>query len=197
MANYDSTLIGKFHLGGPENNEAEYGAPASIGFDDFYGWLGGLPASIDRDAGLVGQSVRGVGKSAVPPKTFACGFIPDAAHGGVDSGACYIASPAGCTYLSGTNSEGDSVGLQCLTSGGVLVPNQMCQSPAPPNINFNKQNAHYVSPLVINRDGQVCQAPLTDPRTRGFRATIEVNAAIDWINQTHRRPESLDGNGFL
>ncbi len=174
-ANYDSTLIGKFHLGGPENNEAGDGAPASVGFDDFYGWTGGLPASIDVDAGLVGPG-------GMPTDKYKCGFVPEAAHGGADSGACYIAMPAGCTQLSGTNLMGDSVGLQCLTSGGVLIPSATCQTSPPPNINFNKQNAHYVSPLVINQDGGVEVVELTDPRTRGYRATIEVNAAIDWIN---------------
>lgn len=188
-AHYDSTLIGKFHLGGPENNEAGDGAPASVGWDDFYGWTGGLPASIDRNAGLV--------EPAMPTDKYQCGFVPDAAHGGADSGACYFAIPAHestclalsskCIELSGTNQVGDSAGLQCLTRGGVFVPSQSCQSSAPPYINFCKQNAHYVSPLVINRDGAVVATQLTDPRTRGFRATIEVNAAIDWINR-HKGP---------
>jgi hypothetical protein len=185
LVGYESTLVGKFHLGGPENNEAGDGAPASVGFTDFYGWTGGLPASIDRDAGLVLSSVRGPSRTAVPPIRRDCGFVLDAAHGGTDSGACYFAvapSPSRCVQLSGTT-QGDSVGLQCLTQGGVLVPNGICQTSPPPNINFNKQNAHYVSPLVINRDGVVDAAELIDPRTRGFRATIEVNAAIDWINQ--------------
>ena len=177
-AHYDSTLIGKFHLGGPENNQFGDGAPASVGFTDFYGWTGGLPASIDRTAGMVGP-----GPPMGVPK-YDCGFVPDASQiNGADSGACYIARPAGCTELSGTNPAGDSVGLQCLTHGGILVPSESCQSSAPPYLNFEKQNAHYVSPLVINRDGLVDPVDLTDPRTRGFRATIEVNAAIDWINQ--------------
>jgi hypothetical protein len=181
-ANYDSTLIGKFHLGGPENNQAGDGAPASVGFDDFYGWLGGLPASIDRNAGLVRSSGRSSQKTALPLTRYACGFVPDFAHGGADSGACYTAMPQGCTQLSGTNSDGDSVGLQCLTSGGILVPNQTCQSSLPPFLNFEMQNAHYVSPLVINQNGEVDEVDLKDPRGRGFRATIEVNQAIDWIN---------------
>lgn len=182
-AHYDSALIGKFHLGGPENNEAGDGAPASVGFTDFYGWTGGLPASIDRNAGLV--------EPAVPTNKYDCGFVPDAAHGGADSGACYFATPAGaskCIALSRTNQVGDSVGLQCLTRGGVLVPGQSCQSSPPPFVDFDEQNAHYVSPLVINRNGDVIATKLTDPRTRGFRATIEVNAAIDWINRHQSGP---------
>ena len=170
-AHYDSALIGKFHLGGPENNKAGDGAPASVGFDDFYGWTGGLPASIDPNAGL-----------AAPGQTYGCGFVPDALHRGADYGACYSAEPSTCTDLSGTNQAGDSVGLQCLTVGGILVPGETCQTSAATDVNFYTQNAHYVSPLVVNRNGGVDVAKLTDPRTRGFRATIEVNAAIDWIN---------------
>ncbi len=184
LANYDSAMFGKFHLGGPENNEAGEGAPASVGWSYFYGWTGGLPASIDTGAGLVG--------SGLPNDSYSCGFVPDAADGGADSGACYIAVGANgaskCTNLSGTNQVGDSVGMQCLIRGGVLVPSQSCQAPPPPFIDFYKQNAHYVSPLVINRDGGVVEAALTDPRTRGFRATIETNSAIEWINQHAESP---------
>ena len=178
-ANYDSALIGKFHLGGPENNEAGEGAPASVGWNYFYGWTGGLPASIDTTAGMVGPGL--------PVSKYSCGFVPSAANGGADSGACYIpVGPNGgsqCSNLSATNPAGDSVGLQCLNRGGVLIPNQACGTTTPPFINFYEQNAHYVSPLVINRDGGVEEARLTDPRTRGFRATIEADAAIKWINQ--------------
>ncbi|HEY1731793.1 MAG TPA: sulfatase-like hydrolase/transferase [Terriglobales bacterium] len=176
-ANYDSAMFGKFHLGGPENNQAGEGAPASIGWNYFYGWTGGLPASIDTNAGMVGPSL--------PSNQYSCGFVPDAAHGGADSGACYIAAPANtasrCANLSGTSPTGDSVGLQCLNRGGVLMPNQTCQASTPASIDFYEQNAHYVSPLVINRNGGVEEAELIDPRTRGFRATIEVNSAINWI----------------
>jgi hypothetical protein len=178
-ANYDSALFGKFHLGGPENNEAGEGAPASVGWDYFYGWTGGLPASIDTTAGMVGPSL--------PVSKYSCGFVPSAANGGADSGACYVAvGPNGlsrCSNLSGTSPTGDSAGLQCLNRGGIFVPNQACQTTTPPSIDFFEQNAHYVSPLVINRNGGVEEANLTDPRTRGFRATIEADAAIKWINQ--------------
>ena len=183
-ANYDSALFGKFHLGGPENNEYGEGAPASVGWDYFYGWTGGLPASIDTTAGTVGPSL--------PVSRYSCGFVPDAEHGGTDSGACYFAVPANgaskCVNLSGTNQAGDSVGLQCVTRGGILVPNQACQPRQPSDLDFYQQNAHYVSPLIVNHNGQVDEAKLTDPRTRGFRATIEVNSAINWIHQHANGP---------
>lgn len=183
-AGYNSAMFGKFHLGGPENNEAGEGAPASIGWDYFYGWTGGLPASIDTNAGLVGPSL--------PTNKYSCGFVPAASNGGADSGACYVAigtqGSSTCTNLSGTSPAGDSVGLQCLTRGGVLLANQACHANTPPTIDFYQQNAHYVSPLVINRNGGVEEAQLTDPRTRGFRATIEVDSAVKWINQQAGSP---------
>ena len=43
-AGYESGLFGKFHLAGPENNAAGNGTPGVLGWDYFYGWVGGLPA---------------------------------------------------------------------------------------------------------------------------------------------------------
>src|SRR3546814_7990408 len=50
-ANYESAMFGKFHLAGPENNEAGNATPSTLGWDYFYGWVGGLPDSIDQTAG--------------------------------------------------------------------------------------------------------------------------------------------------
>ena len=184
QANYSSGMFGKFHLGGPENNEFGDGAPASLGWDYFYGWTGGLPGAIDTTAG-------GVGSQSGPKGTYSCGFVPQAADaGGAEAGACYIPTRKSvtCRAISGTNSDGDSAGLQCLIQGGVLVPNADCQSTPPEPVangfaNDELENGHYVSPLVINRDNEVEEAHLRDLRGRGFRATIEVDAAIRWINE--------------
>lgn len=51
----------------------------------------------------------------------------------------------------------------------------------PANLNFDKENAFYVSPLVINSAAGVQSIPLTDRRNRGYRTTIETDAAIQWI----------------
>jgi hypothetical protein len=93
-----------------------------------------------------------------------------------------------CHALNGTNPAGDSVGLQCLTRGGILVPNAACQQTPPTAVsesinNQDSRNAHYLSPLVINRGDFVEQVPLNDARDRGFRATIEVDAAVKWIKE--------------
>ena len=177
-AGYRSAMFGKFHLAGPFNHAAGNGTPQALGWDYFAGFILGAPSSIDTTAGGIG-----------PAGTYSCGFIPDAASDpvhGADSGACYLPDGTGgigCLELAGNNTDGDPPGLQCLTDGGILVPNQSCQAEAPGHLAWEHENAHYVSPLMINHDGQVEEVPLTDPRGRGYRSTIEIDAAIDWIQQ--------------
>lgn len=172
-AGYTSAMFGKFHLAGPENNEAGNSTPTQLGWDYFYGWTGGLPGSIDTTAGGV-----------APAGTYSCGFVPAQGEpGGAHGGACYTPSQNGfsCQELSGLNAAGDPAGLQCLTLGGILDPHDNCQPQPPTNLVFNRENAHYVSPLVVNSDGAVDEATLTDTRGRGYRTSIEVDAARDWI----------------
>src|SRR5690554_5482185 len=171
-AGYENGLFGKFHLGGPEHNPYEYSTPNMLGWDYFYGWLGGLPASIDTTAG--GVAAAG---------TYSCGFVPSLAQNaavGADQGACYTAANQ-CTELS-YSGEGDSVGLQCVLQGGILVPNATCEAEAADYLVFDRENAHYVSELVINDGADVELVPLADPRGRGYRSVIEVQAATEWIN---------------
>ena len=170
-ANYESAMFGKFHLAGPENNEAGHSTPHLLGWDYFYGWVGGLPGSVDTTAGgVAGSAGRG---------PYSCGFVPSQAAGGADSGACYQ-SNGSCTELRRTKLTDDPVGLQCLDSGGIFVPNASCGTP-PASLNFNVENGYYVSPLVIIENGQVEEVPLSDPRARRYRTRIETDAAIDWI----------------
>lgn len=180
-AGYKSAMFGKYHLGGPENNQYENGGPGRLGWDYFHGWIGGLPGSIDTTAG--GAGAKG---------TYSCGYVPStarAANGeGANSGACYVPDPksgVNCRVITG-DTMGDSPGLTCLNAGGVLAPNAVCQSKLPANLLFDTQNAHYVSPLVINRGKQVREAELTDPRGRAYRSSLEVNAAIAWIRAQKR-----------
>lgn len=173
-AGYESGMFGKFHLAGPENNEAGNATPAQLGWDYFYGWTGGLPGSIDTTAGGI-----------APAGTYSCGFVPEESEpNGAYYGACYVPEPGGasCTEITGTDHAGSSAGLQCLTRGGILVPNAACEATPPAGLVFDRENAHYVSPLVVNAGGEVEEATLLDPRARGFRSTIEIDAAIDWIN---------------
>src|SRR5690606_33653916 len=92
-------------------NQAENGTPAELGWDYFYGWVGGLPASIDTRAGGAGN---GGG-------SYTCGFVPGS---NAIKGACYQPDMS-CKDLVQIPS-GDSPGLQCLDSGGILVPNGIC-----------------------------------------------------------------------
>lgn len=167
-ANYESGLFGKFHLAGPENNEAGHSTPALLGWDYFYGWVGGLPGSVDTSAGGV-----------APEGTYSCGFVPSAAAGGAETGACYKADNS-CTVIQRTSLVQDPPGLQCLDSGGIFVPHQTCGTP-PSTLNFTRENGYYVSPLVIIEDGRVEEVALSDPRARRYRTRLETDAAIEWI----------------
>lgn len=168
-AGYESGLFGKFHLGGPENNQAGDSMPSVLGWDYFYGWVGGLPGSNDKTVG-------GYDKAG----THMCGFIPGQKAGGTETGACYQANGS-CTDITRTSLADDVVGVQCIEKGGLLVPNETCSTTLPTYLNFNIENAYYVSPLVIIKDGQTEIVKLSDPRARGYRTTIETDAAIDWI----------------
>lgn len=168
QANYESAMFGKFHLAGPENNAAGNATPSVLGWDHFYGWIGGLPGSLDSTAGGV-----------APEKTFSCGFVPGPVAGGADTGACYYADNS-CSPMQRKTPGEDAAGLQCVNSGGIFVPGQACGVP-PSTLDFNRENAYYVSPLVIINDGAVEEVPLSDSRARGYRTTIETDAAIDWI----------------
>ncbi len=183
---YDSGLFGKFHLSGSNNNPLSDGvlpgdrAPHALGWDFFAGYLDGAPLPIDTTAGGVG---------AVDPSTghgpYGCGFVPNATEdpqSGADTGACYLGPSGPCTVIS-TNEQA-TPGRACLDQGGIFVPNQSCQSPPPSSVNFNTQNAYYVSQLVINReDGSVEVVPFTDPRARVYRSIIESDLALQWITQ--------------
>lgn len=170
QAGYENAMFGKFHLGGPELNPFEFDTPSALGWDFFYGWLGGLPASLDTTAGGVAEA-----------GTYSCGFVPSLAQDpihGANSGACY--TPSNCEELQGSI-HSDSAGLQCLAKGGVLVPRASCQAERPEYITFERENAHYVSELIITSAAGVEHVPLADSRSRGFRSIIEAEAASDWI----------------
>lgn len=167
---YQSGLFGKFHLGLQGHNPAGYAMPNELGWNFFSGWLDatGDPSSIDKTAGGV-----------APPGTWSCGFVPAAADGGADTGACYMAS-GGCDEMASNNPI--PPGRTCRDRGGIFDPGKSCQAPGPGYLNFATLSGHYVSPIVINHeDGSVEQVPPTDPRARQFRAAGVVDAALDWI----------------
>lgn len=179
QAGYENAMFGKFHLAGPDNNIAGSDTPTQLGWDYFYGWIEGLPGSVDTTAGGVYDQDR-----------WSCGFYPHHLPG-----ACYF-SDGSCQDMSAPALTDDSSGLLCLSQGGIFVRGfdvvddhdglsgyQTCDAdlPAGVTLDFETQNAYYVSPLVIIDNGVREDVPLTDPRSRGYRTTIETDAAIDWI----------------
>ena len=166
QAGYENAMFGKFHLAGPEHNEAGNSTPLQLGWDHFYGWIGGLPGSIDSTAG----GAYGAGAQA-------CGFYPH--H---FAGSCHFADGA-CENLPLAPLSEDANGLQCLARGGIFVDRHQCGTPLPASarLDFGRENAYYVSPLVVIDQGRTEVVPLSDPRARGYRTTIETDAAIRWI----------------
>jgi hypothetical protein len=168
---YESAFFGKFHLAGPHYNPYGNGTPSALGWDYFYGFVEGSPYPTDTTAGGVG-----------PSDAYPCGFVPDASRpNGADTGACYLSVSGPCAVLF--VSSGDvAPGLRCLQRGGIFVPGAPCENTPPPNLNFDKANGYYVSPLVINEaDGSVIEVPYSDPRARRYRTRLETDAAIAWI----------------
>ena len=165
-AGYENAMFGKFHLAGPEHNEAGNATPLQLGWDHFYGWIGGLPGSVDTTAG----GAYGAG-------AWSCGFYPH--H---FAGSCHYADGA-CEDMPQPAMTEDATGLQCLSKGGVFVDRHRCGTPLPASarLDFSRENAYYVSPLVVIDGGRTEVVPLTDPRARGYRTTIETDAAIRWI----------------
>ena len=168
---YQSALIGKFHIALPDMNPAGDTVVHELGWDYFAGWLDetGDPPSMDTSAGGV-----------APPGTYSCGFVPGGhMANGADAGACYL--PDGSCSEPG----GGLVppGRSCRDEGGLFDPNTSCQVAAPDYLDFDRQNAHSVSPVSYNfPDGSAEELPFTDPRARQFRASFAVDAAAEWIN---------------
>ena len=121
---YQSALFGKFHLGLQGNSPFGYAMPRSLGWDYFFGWLdaSGDPSSIDTSAGGV-----------APVGTYSCGYVPGAAAGGADRGACYAPDDT-CRVMEGTGPN--PPGRACRDGGGIFDPNQSCKTPRPANIDF-------------------------------------------------------------
>lgn len=171
--NYQSALFGKFHIGLQGNNPFRDAMPLSLGWDRYEGPLdeSGDPGSIDTTAGGV----------ATNGKSYSCGFVPAAADGGADEGACYAADNT-CQQM--TTANGIPPGRTCRDNGGIFDPGKSCTAPRPAYVDFTKPNAHYVSPFMINYEsGRVESLPPTDKRARTFRGTSVVDGAIEWINR--------------
>ena len=173
-AGYTSAMVGKWHMGGPENNQAEQTTPIEAGFDYYYGNVHGFLRSIDTTAG--GVAAKG---------TYSCGFVPsvasDSTHG-ADTGACYKADGS-CSVISAPAAT--EPGRTCMEQGGLLDPGTTSCSSSPPNtLDFELENAYYVGKLEKMSKSSSSGAPIqVDEFTaREYRTSVESNEAIRWLN---------------
>lgn len=182
-AGYVSALIGKMHLTGselePRNHPLGDDAMRELGWDYFAGYLDGAPYPIDTTAGGV-----------APEGTYHCGFVPntlaDAEHG-ADTGVCYMAD--GGHLVMNDPESFPQPGRACVERGGIFDPNATAYSETRwAELNFSVQNGYYTGAWKINEpDGSNETLPVSDPRARGYRTTLETNRAIQWIQQTREQ----------
>jgi hypothetical protein len=169
QAGYQSAMFGKFHLAGPDNNPFGKGTPHELGWDYFDGFLVGAPAPIDTTIG--GQYDTG---------TYTCGFVPSAAFGGADFGACYQPDNS-CANLV-KDAQHPAPGFSCVQAGGLFVSKKACTN-AEPALNFSTLNGYYLWSRTINQpDGTVT----TNSYQRGYVTDINNQSAIDWINMKNQ-----------
>lgn len=181
-AGYVSALIGKMHLTGSDLNPVNHplgdSAMRLLGWDYFAGYLDGAPWPVDTTGGGV-----------APEGTYQCGFVPttavDPVHG-ADIGVCYF--PDGSHQVMDDPARWPTPGRTCVEQGGILDPGTTAWSAARHDeLRFENQNGHYTGEWKVNHeDGRNETIPPGDPRARGYRATLETDRAIEWINATRR-----------
>ena len=166
-AGYKSALIGKYHLGGPENNPEGNNAPVSLGWDYFNGNMRGGPPGIDTSLG--GQYTKDTTK-------YASGFPV-----GIQRGASWFQSPDGhvrCDDNIGVGFTGQEAvalgGIPALNSGGEFAPS--CGEASGSGPDFTLTNGYYVWPQVI-ADASGVQSG----NSRQYMTTAQTDAAIEWI----------------
>ena len=175
---YQNGLFGKSHFSGsplgPNNNPYGNTEVSQLGWDQFVGWFDGGPRGIDTTAGGI-----------APTGTHQCGYVPTSAAdatNGADAGACYTVDGT-CSELS-LSAATPVPGRACMERGGILVPKASCAATRPAMVDFTKENAYYAGTLVQNDpDGTATVLTPQDPagRGRGYRTTIEADAAVVWI----------------
>jgi arylsulfatase A-like enzyme len=167
QAGYTSALIGKYHLGGPDNNPAGIGAPAALGWNYFKGCLVGGPPYIDATIG--GQTTN----TALYPSGFPVGPA---------RGVCWFLGPQTNIYCDDNNGAGYTgqecvqlQGIPALDANGGFATNCLDATITP---SFTNYNAYYAWPRTIN-DGTNINLTLD----RRYMATAQTDDALAWIQQ--------------
>ena len=166
-AGYASALIGKFHLGGPDNNPAGIGAPAAVGWNYYNGCLVGGPPYIDATLG--GQTTN---------KT----LYPSGFPVGPARGVCWFLGPQTNIYCDDNNGAGYT-GQECVQLAGIPALNanggfaaNIAEATITPV--FTNYNGYYAWPKTINDGTNINQT-----MDRRYMVTAQTDDSIAWIRQ--------------
>ncbi len=165
QAGYASALFGKYHLGGPDNNPAGYGAPAGLGWNYYNGCLVGGPPYIDPTLG--GQTTN----TALYP----CGFPTGPARG--VAWFQDAQSNIYCDNHSGVGYTGQEIvqagGIPALDAAGNFATDCSAATLTP---DFTLNNGYYAWPRTINLGTNVSVS-----LARKYMVTAQTDDAIAWI----------------
>ena len=169
QAGYSSAMLGKYHLGGPDNNPDGYRTPVVLGWDYYSGNLSGGPPAIDATLG--GQ---------IADKTrYTCGFPIQASKGG-----CWFLGTNKRARFDNKGGAGYD-GKECATLGGIAAldgdgdftmtcgPNDHCKTP-----DLTAQNAYYAWERVTVQGNGVQRSIV-----RKYMTTAQTDESIAWIKQ--------------
>jgi arylsulfatase A-like enzyme len=177
-AGYVSAMLGKYHLGGPHNNPAGYGAPASLGWDYFNGLLEGVPPSIDSSLG--GQS----DDAARYPFGFPTGPARGVGWFQRADGRIFADDNGGAGYA----------GLEVVARGGIpaldagggfaasIAEAEAAAAARGAFPDFSRFNGYYVWPRVINDGRKVSRST-----SRTYMTVDQTDVSIDWIRRQQDR----------
>lgn len=168
-AGYSSALIGKYHLGGPDNNPAGNDAPIAEGWDYFNGNLRGGPPSIDTTLG---------GQYTQDTTRYSCGFPVGKKRGaywfkasGSEAARCSDNGGKGYTGQQGI----ELGGIAALDAAGEFAAS--CDDAAGPP-SFGMPNGYYRWPWGYDStDGVQTQ------QSDRYMTTAQTDAAIKWIQR--------------
>lgn len=185
-AGYKSAMVGKYHLGNDQDPAGDC-APATRGFDAFFGNMTAGPPSIDRTAGGVD-----------PTGSQACGYVQTDA-----SGACYgkKAGQVSCRVIdAGNAAAGTSPSRSCLQAGGVFAPGLTCEDPRPAGLTFANDNGYYVWPrvsLYAERSPYFSGSCGAKWQSRSFMTGAQARDGVSWWKgQTGPRMLTLSFNAM-